>query len=409
MTDKSKPPKNTPETPDTGYDPVRDRRPLPLANRKNLTPLFGTRCQTQTYGLAAYKRGHYHIHLEAVLDDPVKKTWAVRKVINVSEPRYSMIFGSDTDNKTYVHQLRSGLNFTQALDVMQDFERNCRNRGQDFRVLVPDAPMMGFDHFRAFAEREGYVFDTNGHAHARPAEGTLPAGASFDKRDIDIADTHCQRPANEFDNNGPASKTPNTHFLFDHFTKATHGHNMNERLAQLRVLDILDHFAGHVQTAHDNLKEYCTHYQELGQGGLIYDAEKALKLAGASLRQLKAYGVDTTDFDSFLLQCDITCHVLHAEGLYDLMNNQKGDFEQNELLFKERVNKALDGFRKIDSSARGLQTLQDMIVQTPKPQVPDSMTAFLQNYAAQKEAFRAKNRPGAAQKPNTPKTPPFSG
>src|SRR5690606_31856884 len=110
----------------------------------------------QTYGLAAYKRGHYHIHLEAVMDDPVKKTWAVRKIINVSEPRYSMVFGSDTDNKTYVHQLRRGLNFTEALDVMQDFERNCRNRGQDFRVLVPDAPMMGFDHFRAFAEREGY-------------------------------------------------------------------------------------------------------------------------------------------------------------------------------------------------------------------------------------------------------------
>jgi hypothetical protein len=101
--------------------------------------------------------------------------------------------------------------------------------------------------------------------------------------------------------------------------------------------------------------------------------------------------------------------VLHAEGLYDLMNNQKGDFAQNEMLFKERVNKALEGFRKIDSSERGLKTLQDMIVQTPKPQVPDSMTAFLQNYATQKDAFRAKNHPGATPKPQGPKAPPFQG
>lgn len=409
MTDKNKPHNNAPDEDFGGYDPTGDSRPSPLPVRKTLHPLFGTRCQTQTYGLAAYKRGHYHIHLEAVMDDPVKKTWSVRKVVNVSEPRYSTIFGSDTQSKIYVHQLRSSISFTQALDMMQDFERSCRSRGQDFRVLVPDAPMMGFDHYRAFAEREGYVFDTAGHAHARPTHDSLPAGAAFDQRDIDSAAKHCARPANEFDNNGPAGKTPNTHFLFDQFTKATHGQNMNERLAQLRVLDILDHFAGHIQTAHDSLKEYCTHYQELGQGGLVYDAEHALKLAGASLRQLKAYGVDTTHFDSFLLQCEITCHVLHAEGLYDLMNNQKGDFAQNEMLFKERVNKALEGFRKIDSSERGLKTLQDMIVQTPKPQVPDSMTAFLQNYATQKDAFRAKNHPGATPKPQGPKAPPFQG
>lgn len=404
MTEKNHPHKNTPDAHFGGYDPTGDDRPAPLPVRKTLHPLFGTRCRTQTYGLVAYKRGHYHMHLEAVLDDPVKKTWAVRKIVSVAEPRASIIFGSDTQSKTYVHQLRSGISFTQALDMMQDFERSCRNRGQDFRVLVPDAPMMGFDHYRAFAEREGYVFDITGRAHARPAADALPAGGSFDQRDIDTADKLCQRPANEFDNNGPASKTPNTHFLFDQFTRATHGQNMHERLVHMRVLDILDHFAGHVQTAHDKLKEYCTHYQELGQGGLIYDAEQALKMAGADLRQLKAYGVDTTHFDNFLLQCEITCHVLHAEGLYDLMNNQKGDFAQNEMLFKERVNKALEGFRKIDSSERGLQTLQDMIVQTPKPEVPESMTAFLENYARQKEAFRDKNHPGA--RPDTPKKPP---
>lgn len=399
MTDKNKPHKNTPDDDFGGYDPTGDNTPAPLPTRKTLHPLFGTRCESQTYGLRAYKRGHYHIHLEAVMDDPVKKTWSVRKIVNVAEPRYSMVFGTDTINKTHVHRMREGISFTQALDVLMAFERSCQNRGNDFNVLVPDAPMMGTTHYRAFAEREGYVFDTKGHAHARPTRDSLPAGASFDKRDIDTADKNCQRSENEFDNNGPASKTPNTHFLFDHFNKATHGHNMNERLAQLRVLDILDRFADQIKSAHDNMQEYCKHYQELGQGGLIYDAEKSLKLAGASLRQLKAYGVDTTVFDSFLLQCEITCHVLHAEGLYDLMNNQKGDFAQNEALFKERVNKALDGFRKIDSSDRGLKTLQDMIVQTPKPAVPDSMTQFLENYKTQKESFRTKNHPGAKKKP----------
>src|SRR5690606_22158829 len=115
--------------------------------------------------------------------------------------------------------------------------------------------------------------------------------------DIESARHNLARPKNEFDNNGPASKAPNTHFLFDQFTRATHNQGLHERFTQLRIMDILDHFADQVKTAHDSLQEYCGHYRELGRGGLISDAEAALKMAGASLRQLRAYGVDTTAFD----------------------------------------------------------------------------------------------------------------
>lgn len=407
MTDKPKPPPKGPDGDSAPYDPTGDTTPAPATGRKSLNPIFGTSCQTQTYGLRAYHRGHYHIHLEAVMDDPVKKTWSVHKVVHTSDTGYT-IFPTAQNTKNYVHKLKSGVPFHQALETLTDFERSCKSRPNDFAVQTPEAAEMGFDHFRAFAEREGYVFDTQGKPHARPNSKMLPAGAIFAQTDVNNANRHLARPDNEFDNNGPASKTPNTHFLFEQFTKATHRQTLQERLTQLRVLDILDHFIDQVKDAHTHLQEYCTHYQELGRGGLITDAEDSLRLAGVSLRQLKAYGIDTTVFENFVLQCEITCHVLHAEGLYDLMNTRQGDFAQNETLFKERVAKALEAFSKIDNSDRGLQTLQDMIVQTPKPAVPYSITRFIENYDTQKNAFRPLNRPGAQNPPPSNKKPPFT-
>lgn len=368
--------------------------PLPDTSdgaRKLLHPLYGSHCASQTYAVKAYVRGSYHVRIDAYMDDPVKKTWSIQKTATITEPSLGgWIFGGDKEKtRKEVQKIKSRTTFNDVLDEMAKFERQCQRAEETFALQQPAADAMGFKHFRAFAEREGYVFDMKGLPHARPHRDVLPVSpAAFLQSDIDRADKNLQRPENEFGNNGPASKVPQTHFLFDQFTRAAHLNRLDDKLAELRVLDILDRFTTHVRHAHDHLQTYCEKYQELGQGGLIDDALDALRLAGAAVRQLKAYGVDSADFESFVLQCKVTCHVLHAEGLYDLMNRGAGDFAQNEILFRQRVDKAIEAFKRIDPSESGLQTLQDMIVQTPRPEVPASIGQYLRQHDARLAEWR---------------------
>lgn len=196
----------------------------------------------------------------------------------------------------------------------------------------------------------------------------------------------------------PPGKLPDTHFLFDDFNGSAQHGSFDESLAHVRILNIFDRFAEYLQTASDRMGDYCKNYQSLEQGALIVEAEDALDTAEAVLRQLHPYGVDTAGFDHFLLQCRITCHVLHAQGLYDLMLRGKGDYAQNEAMFKRRVSQAVEEFKKIDASEKAIQQLQDMIVHAPKPSMPASIPLFLDNYKKQREEA-GKRKPAA---PHTP-------
>jgi hypothetical protein len=194
-----------------------------------------------------------------------------------------------------------------------------------------------------------------------------------------------------------SGKIPDTHFLFDGFNKPAQREGLDESLAHVRILNIFDRFAGYIQTAGDKMEDYCRNYRNLEQGALILEAEEALDTAESVLRQLSPYGVDTAPFAHFVLQCRITCHVLHAQGLYDLMLQGKGDFTQNEFMFKRRVSQAVEAFKKVDSSDKSLQLLQDMIVQAPKPEVPAAIALFLDNY--QKQRAEAGTRKPSAPDP----------
>jgi hypothetical protein len=96
--------------------------------------------------------------------------------------------------------------------------------------------------------------------------------------------------------------------------------------------------------------------------------------------------------------------VLHAEGLYGLMHQGKGDFDANEELFKSRVNQAMEAYKQIDNSDDGLKTLKNMIVQTPEPQVPAAIGAFVDRYkGARKNYDHPQPGTAAKDKPKPPK------
>lgn len=362
-----------------------------------LRPVFGTYCATQSYALTPYKTGaSCHIHLEAYLLDPATQLWGVSRVMRVTEPS---IYTGRPLTEIRVQRLDYNLDFTAALKYLSDFENNCAQAPAQYVVQDPKAGAMKFLHYIAFAEREGYIFNTQGQPAPRPNIHALPPQGSFRQEDIARANKNLQRPADEFDGTGPAGKVPQTHFLFDQFRRATHNRNINTALAELRVMTLLDQFAAEIETVEKNLRIYGETYLALGQGGLILDAEQALERAVPVLRQIKAYGVDTAGYESFLTQCGIICDVMHAQGLYDLMQKGLGDFTQNEELFKLRVDKAVEGLKKIDPSDESRETLKKMIVQAGKPRVPAAIGYFVSTYKKQRADYDQKRNPPPPKPP----------
>lgn len=369
-----------------------------LRPKKCLEPIFGASCRTQSFAPNDHIPATHFVYFEIWLDDPLKKTWTLSKIVH-SNPAAD----APENESVYTSVIKSTRTFLEALKDIAAIEQDWRKNSNQVTPLPPEPSQMGFSHFRAFAEREGYIFDYQGCPHARPLQDVLPPLAIFDLRDIETADKNLQRPENEFNNNGPASKIPQTHFLFDNFTRATHKNSLEESLNQLRVMDIMDTFTRFIETAHEKMTGYCENYHMLGYGQLMAEADSALASAESTMKQLKAYGLDIKELESFVLQCQITCHILHAQGLYDLMSNGKGDFEQNEAQFKEHVTHAITAFKKIDGSEQGQRMLENMIVQAVRPEVPAAIGLYLENYKSRRESFIKKPMP-----PSAPPAPPAS-
>jgi hypothetical protein len=374
----------------------QDKRDPGQQKASALPPIFGTYCASQSYSLKPYKQGEScFIHLEAYLVNPVTRTWGVSRVMRVTE---LSVYDGAPITEVRVQRLDQHLDFVTAMKYLSDFERNCGNSPLQY-VPQRNIDSMKFSHYIAFAEREGYIFNVHGLPMARPAFHALPPDGTFHQRDIDRANKNLQRPESEFDGTGPASKIPQTHFLFDQFRRATHNRNINTAMAELRVMTLLDQFVSEIQTVEKSLRIYSETYLALGQGGLISDAEKALRNAEPIVRQIKGYGVDTTAYESFLAQCNIICDVMHAQGLFDIMQKNLGDFTQNDELFHQRVDKAVQGMKAIDPSPEAAEMLRNMIVQSGRPKVPSAISYFLDTYKKQKADYVQKRNPPPPKPP----------
>ncbi len=360
-----------------------------------LHPVFGTHCRTQCYGMKTGDDSKtQHVHFEIYLEDPVKKTWAINKISVTSTQSF---FTAKAITRVSTSTVAKKMDFTASIAALSLFEKDCADNPAMFKPLYPAAADMGFTHFKAFAEREGYVFDKSGMPKVRPHALVLPDG-EFDEIDVTSAAKNLQRPDDAFDNNGTANKIPNTLFIFDTFNNVARKTDMADALTEVRIINILDRLASSVEKAHGKLQEYCQKYEELGQGGLISDAETELQIAEVSVRQLKAYGLEMSEFESFVTQCQTLCHVLHAQGLYDLMHKGKGDYDLNEAAFKDRATKAVESHKRIDPSDKGMYHLQEIMVAAP-PEVPNAIRMFLTNYEYQRSEFTA-NR---ASRPKGPR------
>lgn len=356
-------------------------------SQPSLSPIFGTRCRTEGF---AYKQPNagtaQYVHFEAYRDRPDADSWTVRRVLQTANAA-----SGQARTSSDVQGQRMG--FAEAMASLIRFEEYHRGNTLGFSVIYPDAAAMGFNHYRAFAEREGYVFDVNARPHARPGPGLLPAAGIFADSDIARADKHLQRPEQEF---GPAPATrrlPDTLFLFDAFNRRAIGKRQGNELASLRVLNLMDGFTNNIASMNAQLLDYSTDYLKPGAATKIAAAELALTQARNQLRQIAAYDVDTRAFEKMADECAIVINVAHAQGIYDQLRRHQGNFDELESLFKKRAAQALDlyaALAKKDNHPRdddGYTALQEMIIQGGAPAIPAAIGDYVARYRQQRSAM----------------------
>lgn len=372
-----------------------------------LLPLFGTRCRSQGYAYVHPNAGtDQYVHFVAFRDAANADSWTVQRVTHTGHTQ-------TRESWVRVDSLGQHMGFEDALAMIEQYDSYHRGNTQGFKPLFPDAAALGFEHFRAFAEREGYVFDRKGKAHPRPAHGVLPSNAEFSAEAIASADKNCQRPASEFDTSAPSRRLPDTLFLFDAFNRKAIGKKHSSELASLRVLNLMDTFVRHIETFSNQLHAYRADYLKPGGGARLSAAELSLVQARNQLRQMQAYGVDTTAFEKLTQECAIIACVAHAQGTYDQLRRQLGKFDELETLFKTRASEALRLYEQLEKGdivkdktaatkyAEGYTALQEMMIQGGAPAVPGAIMQFADRYRAE----RARLIPPVPDTAKPPKPP----
>lgn len=338
---------------------------------KILHPMFGVYCRTESFA-DTKEKDRLHVYLEAFLDDPVKKTWSVNLVTLAKQ--------------IAVKPIKQGMPFPLAIELLQREEKRYRDMPSRFKPLFPEAPHMAFQHFRAFAEREGYIFDIDGVPHARPTWHALPPAANFHSADIERANKNLQRPETEFDGHGLSDKIPSTFFIFDDFNRACMRSSLETQAQKKRVLEITDSVVLQIDLAYRKMQEYCQQHASPGAKKLNEEAEDALFQAKNLIKQLKAYKVLTTPFETFVRQCHLVNHALHAKGLYNKLRQSTASLLEYKDEYRQQLSLLLTLFRQDGASDEDVEHMGKMVT-FPDMSVPSGIPYFLENYKRTREKY----------------------
>lgn len=146
-----------------------------------------------------------------------------------------------------------------------------------------------------------------------PSMLIVPSIASADK---------LPTPASEFDTSAPSRRLPDTLFLFDAFNRKAIGKKHSSELASLRAQP-----DGYVCQAYRNIQQPAACLpRRLPQARRRMPVCRRIVVVQArnQLRQMQAYGVDTTAFEKLTQECAIIACVAHAQGTYDQLRRQLG-------------------------------------------------------------------------------------
>lgn len=260
---------------------------------------------------------------------------------------------------------------------------------------------MDTEHFRIFGEREGLLFDDEDLTpFPRKNERVLPLGGRFNKVDREGANKRWQEGRKQIANANIDAQS----LLDSVVANAPKTATIDRVLQSYKAVEILDQFAENVDTAKRNMQSYVERYHHKEQGEYIENAINALvdKKTGALaiLGNLKSERIlrDTTEFERFVKEAHISCYVIHAQAMLDMLS--EGSFHDS----KERT--------EVEKSLRALE--KDMVKQAneynlPKdtiskaqnamalpggPKMPDLLADYYGHYQKRKDIYEKRRKQG---------------
>ncbi len=359
-----------------------------MLNSKKNNPTYGSYCRSLAFNDV---RDLDSLSEFLEIYQNMNGSWNVAKVLTTQSPTRSLtgIFMKRKSKSTDIH---TELSFKDALSKLAEYEYEIKLENTNFEIVEQSAQDLNFDYYIKFAEREGYIFDTENNPVYRGESKNLPTGTDFFDEDIERANNtllESKELANVIDSKYDILK--------DIFNASANGLNFEESINQMSEMFELDKFFDHIENIDSLMKNYISEYKQLGKGGYIQDAEEDIAGASAILTGFAAQGMDTSDFELFLEQCYISCLTIHATGMFNL-NNQKifdndrpeteeEQFNENIDFIKARTTEIVERFKDIGADTKSIEVLKATIVDCQEPVFPQSIIDVVNNYKASKTSF----------------------
>lgn len=354
---------------------------------------YGTWCRTRLVRETDALPPEY---LEAWQQDDGSHRWSLQKV-GIGE--------KDGENKISTRIVRKNISFQQAAAEMAAFEHS--------RDVLPgemegaSAEDLGFDHYRKFAEREGFVFDANNMPHERPHPKAQPTGR-FNADDLDHAAATVKEAA------GTPVVNRKNDLLSEVFNDIAYKGNFDEVLTALQNAGELESFGNAIRKfssllprvgSNPDSKEQSRErprssrslFSENPERGYRwtngdYDyyltsfdhAADALEKAYDALKTLGKRGHDTQAAEEFLYKCVATTYIVRAQGFFVLLKNDPSTLYRDQYAEQARAyeKKAAQVCRKHLGLRKGedFDRLKQAVIQGSVTRTPDFVSRFLSAY-----------------------------
>lgn len=404
----------------------RQKRPefkaIAANDTKTLTARHGTYFRTATFeqrplhqedGSYAEEFAWKEYH-EAYQNQDGDRLWTINKVKIEKDNGQIIIKGRpQAENHT----------FMQALESLAQFETFQKSQYPD-QDPAEEIRTLGLKHFKAFAEREGILWDKRETPHILPHPEAIPPGA-FKPEDIEAARKAAQKTAEL-----PAP--PQGDILAEIFNAAATTGNLDLALDGLIRESIIDKFHGQLSSFRTNFSYlisdyrqeeynannisnltqltkrsskiiYCitTEYKGYDRyskvkkarrhGFALYDLELSYNI----LKDLEKTGVDVSPLVTMLHTYEMATHLIYAQKLFKICR----DFPQNTIDEANNIRTALADAEMIYKDYLNQQPreiyedLKAKVTSGETPKMPAFIEKFLDLYQEKKRLYQTPVKP----------------
>lgn len=380
---------------------------------------YGTWCRTCAFQADAQLPPTYW---EAYQQKGAPDKWTVNEV-GVRE--------KDGEELLSIRTVKKNLTFQEALHRLASYERGHPTLPGE--RIGPDARDLGGVHYEQFGEREGFVFDASGAPHL-PENEHSPGPGNFKKSDIERA----RRNAKEAEYLPLANRT--TGPLAEIFNAVSHVGNFDEVLAGLDQIGHIDAFFHHLRTfrleldnvirdpegydqqspqsfkttLNDRSYEIVKH-REYGYDGSytvkkmhMHGADKATVALDEAYKELLAAekkGAHVDPLVRMLHKFDLATQLIWGQALFHAACTGDGSHQWR----TDKMRELEDRARKICRDKLGITSEEEMeklkqaMIQGDRPDVPEFITTFGDDYAEARAAMKESKLAGSF-KPDELKT-----